>query len=168
MILSSSSVHAVFLIFGFKWLCHRSRHCLPMRPRRLRAISVHFFGPYRATNSMTFSSSSLVHGPLISSGFTTFVQRCWHWTSVRSFKNRDILSHRSPYCSTRDFNAASSCFVHRVLFSDLLLLKSSSSPKPLSDNSDKSSSAFESSSSYPYLDLDREREIGRYGRRCVS
>lgn len=67
MILSSASVHAVFLMPGFKWLCHLSRHCLPIRPFRCRAINVHFFGPYRSTNSTTFSSScerhrSSVHG----------------------------------------------------------------------------------------------------------
>lgn len=107
IILSSSPVQAVFLMLGFRWLCHRSRHCLPIRPFSCRAISVHFFGPYRVTNSMTLSSSSFVHGPLINSGLTTLVQRCWHWTSERSFRNFDMLSHRSPCCSTSDFSAAS-------------------------------------------------------------
>lgn len=32
--------------------------------------------------SPTFSSSSLVHAPLISSGSNTLYQRCWHWCSV--------------------------------------------------------------------------------------
>lgn len=30
--LSSSSDHASFLIEGLRWLCHRSRHCLPILP----------------------------------------------------------------------------------------------------------------------------------------
>lgn len=55
--LSSSSVQAVFLIFGFRWLCHLSRHCFPIRPFNCLAISVHFLGPYFRTSSTTFSSS---------------------------------------------------------------------------------------------------------------
>lgn len=54
---SSCSVHALFLILGFRWLCHRSRHCFPILPLRWRAISVHFLAPYLFTNSITFSSS---------------------------------------------------------------------------------------------------------------
>lgn len=57
MIWSSCSVQALFLIFGLRWLCHRSRHCLPMRPLRWRAITVHFLAPYLLTSSITFSSS---------------------------------------------------------------------------------------------------------------
>lgn len=57
MTLSSSSVQAVFFMPGFRWLCHLSRHCLPILPLRCRAMSVHFFGPYLSTNSTTFSSS---------------------------------------------------------------------------------------------------------------
>lgn len=117
-----------------------------MRPRKWRAISVHFLGPYRATSSITLSSSSLVHGPLINSGFTTLVHRCWHWMSVRSFKHFAMLSHRSPYWSTSNCRAASSCFVHLVLFWDLFRPNTSSS-----DISDKSSSPPDSSSSIGYL-----------------
>ena len=29
---SSSCVHCFFVKSGFKWLCHRSRHCFPIRP----------------------------------------------------------------------------------------------------------------------------------------
>lgn len=57
IILSSASVHAVFLMPGFKWLCHLSRHCLPMRPFKCLAMRVHFLGPYLSTSSTTFSSS---------------------------------------------------------------------------------------------------------------
>ena len=43
--LSSSSVHGDLLMLGSRWLCHRSRHCLPIRPFKCLAIRVHFFGP---------------------------------------------------------------------------------------------------------------------------
>ena len=80
---SSSNVHASLHISGFKWLCHRSRHCFPMRPGRWEAMRDHFLAPYCLTSSMTFVSSSAVQGPLTSSGFKTFCQRCRHCTSVR-------------------------------------------------------------------------------------
>ncbi|KAG7263757.1 hypothetical protein CRUP_027994, partial [Coryphaenoides rupestris] len=41
MMRSSSSVHDVFFTSGFRWLCQRSRHCLPMRPFRCLAITDH-------------------------------------------------------------------------------------------------------------------------------
>ena len=31
---SSSGVHSSLLTVGHRWLCHRSRHCLPTRPSR--------------------------------------------------------------------------------------------------------------------------------------
>jgi len=46
---------------GFKWLCHLSRHCLPMRPGRLAAILDHLRGPSLRTCSQTIRSSSSVH-----------------------------------------------------------------------------------------------------------
>lgn len=64
-ILSSSSLHAVFFMSGFKWLCQRSRHCLPKRPRRCLAISDQRFGPNFCTSSITLASSSFVHGPFM-------------------------------------------------------------------------------------------------------
>lgn len=75
IILSSSSDQARLLIPGPKWLCQRSRACLPMRPGRASAIKLHLFGPYWATSCFTFSSSSSVQGPLCRSGFNTFCQR---------------------------------------------------------------------------------------------
>ena len=42
MISSSRFVHASLEIEGLRWLCHRSRHCLPMRPGILAAICDHF------------------------------------------------------------------------------------------------------------------------------
>ena len=61
---TSSSVQAVFFISGLRWLCQRSRHCFPIRPFRCLAMRVQRFGPYFFTNSITFSSSSLVQGPV--------------------------------------------------------------------------------------------------------
>jgi hypothetical protein len=38
---SSSSVQLSRLMEGSSWLCHRSRHCLPLRPGRFDAIAAH-------------------------------------------------------------------------------------------------------------------------------
>lgn len=54
---------------------YRSLHCLPIRPGRFCAMKVQFFGPCLSTNFKTISSSSLVHGPLIRVGLSTFCQR---------------------------------------------------------------------------------------------
>lgn len=56
--------------------------------------------------------TSFVHGPLTSSGFTTFAHLCWHCTSLRSGNWPAIMSHRKlvPCCSallTSCFNKAS-------------------------------------------------------------
>lgn len=51
---SSSLVQLPFFIFGFKWLCHRSRHAFPSLVGRYSAIIVHLFGP---TFSMSYSST---------------------------------------------------------------------------------------------------------------
>ena len=83
---SSSRDHSSRLISGLRWLYHRSRHCFPMRPGSCCAILDHCFAPSWPTSSMILSSSSLVHGPLTSSGLRTFCQRWRHWTSVRSSK----------------------------------------------------------------------------------
>lgn len=60
MVLSSSSVHLSLLISGFRWLCHRSLHCFPMRPGSCLAIALQFFAPLPLTSLRTISSSSLV------------------------------------------------------------------------------------------------------------
>lgn len=72
---SSSSFQGCLEMSGFKWLCHRSRHCFPIRPGRFDAINDHFFAPYFLTSSTTFRSSSAVHGPLMRDGFNTFCHR---------------------------------------------------------------------------------------------
>merc|ERR1719456_1019901 len=58
---SSSAVQGVLRMSGFKWLCHLSRHCLPMRPGKLAVILDHLRGPDLRTCSQTMRSSSSVH-----------------------------------------------------------------------------------------------------------
>ena len=59
---SSYSFHADFLMAGFRWLCHLSRHCLPSRPGKWIAMEVHFWGPNLSTSFNRSKSSSSVHG----------------------------------------------------------------------------------------------------------
>mmetsp|Transcript_6391 Transcript_6391/g.21443 ORF Transcript_6391/g.21443 Transcript_6391/m.21443 type:complete len:217 (+) Transcript_6391:1338-1988(+) len=72
---SSSRDHSSRLISGLRWLYHRSRHCLPIRPGSCCAILLHCFAPNSPTSSMILASSSLVQGPFTSSGFSTFCHR---------------------------------------------------------------------------------------------
>ena len=62
---SSSLDQFIFLMRGFKWLCQRSLHCLPIRPAKCSAIVVHLYGPCCSTSCSTRQSSSSVHGPFI-------------------------------------------------------------------------------------------------------
>ena len=105
---SSSSCHASLDISGFKWLCQRSRHCLPIRPGKLEAIRDHFLAPYFLTSSKTLMSSSAVHGPLTNEGFNTFCHRCKHWTSVRSGNCWDMSFQFLAPCSSTAARSASS------------------------------------------------------------
>lgn len=50
---SSSAVQEDFFTSGLRWLCQRSRHCLPNRPFRYLATKVHCLVPYFFTSSMT-------------------------------------------------------------------------------------------------------------------
>ena len=50
---SSSWVQEDFFTSGLRWLCQRSRHCLPMRPCRCLAMMDQRLGPYLCTSSMT-------------------------------------------------------------------------------------------------------------------
>ena len=79
--LSSSMLQAPLLMSGFKWLCQRSLHCLPILPGIWAAIMLHFLAPNCFTNRWTAASSSADHGPLCNVGFRTFCHRCWHWVS---------------------------------------------------------------------------------------
>ena len=76
-------------------------------PRSSSAILDHRFGPSAVTSLMIRASSSGVHGPLTSSGLSTFCHRCRHCTSVRlslkytATRRRKIktarVSHRLPH-----------------------------------------------------------------------
>mmetsp|Transcript_11406 Transcript_11406/g.38894 ORF Transcript_11406/g.38894 Transcript_11406/m.38894 type:complete len:333 (-) Transcript_11406:78-1076(-) len=57
---SSSALHASFLMLSSSWLCHRSRHCLPLRPSKWEDIRVHCCVPKRLTRSRSLLSSSLL------------------------------------------------------------------------------------------------------------
>ena len=59
MIWSSSSLQGSLRMSGSRWLCQRSRHCLPMRPGSLAAITDHFLGPNSLTSSTTLASSCM-------------------------------------------------------------------------------------------------------------
>ena len=54
-------MHTSFLTAGLRWLCHRSRHCLPMRLGRSAAMRLQFEGPCRWMSSRSLASSSAVH-----------------------------------------------------------------------------------------------------------
>ena len=62
IMMSSIVVHFDFLIWGARWLCQRSRHCLPVRPGTLLAISVQVFVPMLSTTPTSIRSSSAFHG----------------------------------------------------------------------------------------------------------
>jgi hypothetical protein len=64
IILSSSWVHFSFLMFGSKWLCHLSRHYLPILPGRAWATALQFLGPLSTTMLRRISSSSFDQDPL--------------------------------------------------------------------------------------------------------
>lgn len=88
---SSSLDQFSFLILGFRWLCHLSRHCFPIHPGRLSAIEVHFYGPFFSTSRRTNLSSSGVQGPFIKLGLSTFYHQWRHWTSVHPFRSSAIF-----------------------------------------------------------------------------
>ena len=131
---SSSGLQGSFLIHGFKWLCQRSLHYFPMRPGRCLAISVHLifeFSPEAevvaaapaeelvedvedgSASDKTILSSAALHGPLTSSGFSTFCHRCKHCTSVRrKERHRAIFFQLRAWCfSTAAMSSRSSALV---------------------------------------------------------
>eukprot|EP00966_Prymnesium_polylepis_P207761 4812691-Prymnesium_polylepis.1 len=55
---SSSALHAPLLIAGSSWLCHRSRHCLPLRPGSALAISAHLQPPLLCERAASIRVSS--------------------------------------------------------------------------------------------------------------
>ena len=77
---SSSLDQLTFLIFGFKWLCHLSRHYLPIREGRYSEIIVHFWAPIFSTSWTRTISSSSVQGAL-------FWSSCPLWFSISSISS---------------------------------------------------------------------------------
>mmetsp|Transcript_31721 Transcript_31721/g.94279 ORF Transcript_31721/g.94279 Transcript_31721/m.94279 type:complete len:200 (+) Transcript_31721:537-1136(+) len=59
---SSSSVKFSFFTSGERWLCQRSRHCLPLRSGISSAICAHCCVPFAPTKSLSLWSSSTDHG----------------------------------------------------------------------------------------------------------
>lgn len=55
---SSFSLHSLFFIWGFKWLCHLSRHYFPTLSFIMLAMWDHREGPFFFTKSISFLSSS--------------------------------------------------------------------------------------------------------------
>mmetsp|Transcript_37680 Transcript_37680/g.117897 ORF Transcript_37680/g.117897 Transcript_37680/m.117897 type:complete len:532 (+) Transcript_37680:2095-3690(+) len=116
MMVSSSSVHGALEMLGSRWLNHRSRHCLPMRPGRSAAMSDHFTfpTPWRMTMSRTTSSSAACHGPLCSPGLSTLFQRCRHCTSERVWPRSSAIFFQffAPCSCTMPLSRASSSLDH--------------------------------------------------------
>lgn len=59
---SSWGIHSIFRMLGFRWLCHRYRHCFPSRPSTNLAMKDQRCGPYFSTNFRTRLSSASVQG----------------------------------------------------------------------------------------------------------
>lgn len=59
---SSSGVHSALRRSGRSWLCHRSRHCFPVRPTSREATSRHLRGPFSRTCCAIAASSAGVQG----------------------------------------------------------------------------------------------------------
>ena len=73
---SSSCVHLCLRTSGERWLCQRSRHCLPERPSILSPIiDQRTFEPHSAISSRSFRSSAVVQ--------TCFFHAPW-WPSSSS------------------------------------------------------------------------------------
>src|SRR5262249_5834695 len=112
-IASSSPVQLALLIDGLRWLCQRSRHCLPMRPTRCDAISAHLFGPYSCTSCASRAASSGVHGPLTSSGSSTLCHRCMHCPPLSPANSSATFFHSTPdpccCCACTASRSISSC-----------------------------------------------------------
>ena len=88
--MSSSIVHLRLTTFGSRWLCHLSRHCLPMRLGRFLAICVQFRAPHFLTARVNISSSCFVQLPNVKwLQAINSSQRVWHLIS--DFPGRSLL-----------------------------------------------------------------------------
>ena len=82
ILMSSSMVHFLLLMFGSRWLCHRSLHYLPIRPGSALDIFVQFRGPCSVTRSIRILSSGKVQVP-VTQWVTSLSSshRVWHLIS---------------------------------------------------------------------------------------
>lgn len=114
--MSSFSVKGSLRMDGSKWLCHRSRHCLPFRPLRNDAMCDHRLGLCSRTSSTKCLSSSAVHRPFVKFGFRTFCHRCKHCSGLRFSKWMAInFQFRPAYCCTSMRSFSSSFAVHPAI-----------------------------------------------------
>ena len=85
---SSVSVHARLFRSGLRWLCHRSRHCLPTRPGKNLPMKLHLVRPCFLTRAVRAASSSFVQLPFpftMVPFFSSTSRQCvWHCASVLS------------------------------------------------------------------------------------
>mmetsp|Transcript_16395 Transcript_16395/g.58226 ORF Transcript_16395/g.58226 Transcript_16395/m.58226 type:complete len:270 (-) Transcript_16395:303-1112(-) len=157
----SLSSQSHFLIEGSKWLNHRSRHCLPMRPGKEEAMTLHLMlpAPRSSTISLTRRSSSCVHGPLLRPGRSTLFQRWRHWTSERTSPRMDASRFQflAPWASTISRRRRSSSSVHfpptGALRGGRNLMSTAPAPPP---------SESPSSSPSPTLPADMESPADRF------
>ena len=82
ILMSSSMVHFLLLMFGSRWLCHRSLHYLPIRPGSALDIFVQLRGPCSVTSSIRILSSGKVQVP-VTQWVTSLSSshRVWHLIS---------------------------------------------------------------------------------------
>lgn len=89
---SSATVHGSFLTLSSKWLCHLSRHCLPVLPLSWAATAGHARVPSSATICLTIASSAFVHGLLCTRFFSMELRR---WRCRVSVKASSSVSSSS-------------------------------------------------------------------------
>ena len=114
---SSSALHLVFLIFGSRWLCHRSRHCLLILPGKCWAISLQLQAPFSST-SLVRSASWSGHQEalfLTSEGSITKLHRSRHCLFERPSTHSAIRFQSLPNYWTAIVNFWSSSGVQGPL-----------------------------------------------------
>ena len=114
---SSSRLHFVFLIFGSRWLCHRSLHCLLIFPGRFSAIWLQLQAPFSLTSCIRRASCSELQDALFltRAGSITKLHRSRHCLFVRPSTHSAILFQSRPYFYTAAVNLSSSSWVHGPL-----------------------------------------------------
>ena len=95
-------------MLGFRWLCHRSRHCFGFLPGIWAAICFQRLGPFSLTRYVSLVSSLMDHELFMSltkSDFRRCLQRCKHWWLLRPWTCLAILHQfPAPYFSSAIIN----------------------------------------------------------------